>query len=49
MIKGLDVFKQHFAGMSDSFILIGGAACDMQFSRLAVDFRTTRDLDSEHA
>ncbi len=45
MIKGLDIFKRYFAGMSDSFILIGGAACDLQFSRLAVDFRMTRDLD----
>lgn len=45
MIKGLEVFKQHFTGMANNFILIGGAACDMQFSRLAVGFRTTRDLD----
>jgi len=45
MIKGIDKFKQHFAGMAGNFILIGGAACDMQFTRLAVDFRTTHDLD----
>lgn len=45
MIKGLDVFRQHFSGMTDNFILIGGAACDIQLSKLAIDFRTTRDLD----
>ena len=45
MIKGLEIFRRHFSGMTDNFILIGGAACDIQLSKLAVDFRTTRDLD----
>ena len=26
MIKGLDLFREHFAGMDDQYILIGGAA-----------------------
>ncbi len=32
MIKGLDVFREHFIGMDDQYILIGGAACDIQMS-----------------
>ena len=32
MIKGLDVFREHFIGMDDQYILIGGAACDIQVS-----------------
>ncbi len=45
MIHGLDVFRRYFSGMEGNYILIGGAACDIQFSRLAVGFRMTRDLD----
>ena len=45
MIHGLDVFRRYFSGMEENYILIGGAACDIQFTRLAVGFRMTRDLD----
>lgn len=31
--------------MEENYILIGAAACDIQFSRLAVGFKMTRGLD----
>ena len=45
MIKGLDVFREHFAGMEEQYILIGGAACDVQMSHTPFPFRATHDLD----
>ena len=45
MIKGLDVFREHFIGMDDQYILIGGAACDIQMSNTPFPFRATHDLD----
>lgn len=45
MVKGLDAFKRHFADYSDCYILIGGSACDVNFSAAALPFRVTHDLD----
>ena len=45
MVKGLDTFKRHFADYSDCYILIGGSACDVNFSAAALPFRVTHDLD----
>ena len=45
MIKGLDLFRRHFSGMDDQYILIGGAACDVQLSLTPFPFRATHDLD----
>ena len=45
MVKGLDIFKEHFREYSDHYILIGGGACDVQFSQKNIDFRRTKDLD----
>ena len=45
MVKGLDAFKRHFADYSDCYILIGGSACDVNFSVAALPFRVTHDLD----
>jgi len=45
MVKGLDLFARHFAGFEDSFVLIGGAACDVWMSSLGLRFRATKDLD----
>jgi hypothetical protein len=27
MVKGIEKFKEHFAGFEDKYILIGGSAC----------------------
>jgi len=45
MIKGIEIFREAFAGFSDSYILIGGAACDIQLEQAGVPFRVTRDFD----
>ena len=28
MVAGMDIFRRHFAGYEDSFVIIGGAACE---------------------
>lgn len=45
MIKGLEVFREAFREYSDSYILIGGAACNINLEQAAIPFRTTHDLD----
>ncbi len=45
MVKGLDVFRKHFRGFSDRFLLIGGTACEIVLGEAAIDFRATKDLD----
>jgi hypothetical protein len=45
MVKGLDIFRDRFREFEGSFILIGGAACDLWFDQLRQPFRATRDLD----
>lgn len=44
-VKGLDVFTSRFAGESDQFVMIGGAACELWFSSQDLRFRPTKDLD----
>lgn len=45
MVKGLDQFREHFRGLVDRYVLIGGTACDIAFDAAGVTFRATRDLD----
>lgn len=45
MVNGLDIFKEHFKSYTDQYILIGGGACDVQFTKKAIGFRATKDLD----
>ncbi|GAB4231714.1 MAG: hypothetical protein Tsb0021_10210 [Chlamydiales bacterium] len=45
MIKGLELFKNHFSEYSDNYILIGGAACSLLMEDVALEFRATKDLD----
>ncbi len=45
MVKGLEMFKTFFKDFSDSYILIGGAACDVLFTQAGLSFRATKDLD----
>ncbi|MEY4245589.1 MAG: hypothetical protein RLZZ245_3174 [Verrucomicrobiota bacterium] len=45
MVKGLDIFRDRFSAFEGSFILIGGAACDLWFDQLSQPFRATQDLD----
>ncbi len=45
MVKGLDIFREHFRDFSDRYMLIGGVACSLIFEELGIDFRGTRDID----
>ncbi len=45
MVKGLDNFREYFKGFQESYILIGGTACDVLMSEAGLDFRATKDLD----
>ena len=45
MVKGLDRFREHFAGQEANYALIGGAACDILFGQAGLTFRATRDFD----
>lgn len=45
MVTGLETFVRFFADFKDCYVLIGGSACDLQFSAVALPFRATRDLD----
>lgn len=45
MVRGLDLFREHFRRYSDRYILIGGTACDLAMSEFGETFRATKDLD----
>lgn len=45
MVPGLDRFRAHFAGLEDSYALIGGAACSLILEEVGLDFRATVDVD----
>lgn len=45
MVRGLDKFISHFKGMENSYVLIGGCACDIWLSSLGIPFRLTKDID----
>src|ERR1700722_19076011 len=45
MIKGLELFANHFASYSDQYVLIGGTACTLVMEDAGLDFRATKDLD----
>lgn len=45
MVKGLDIFREHFRQFEGFFTLIGGAACVEWFDAEQMEFRATDDLD----
>jgi hypothetical protein len=45
MVKGLEIFAEHFKAHADKFVLIGGTACDIAMSQMGLNFRLTKDLD----
>ena len=45
MVKGLDLFKEHFKNFTDSFVIIGGTACSILLEDLNPPFRPTKDID----
>jgi len=45
MVKGLDLFKKHFANFQEKYVLIGGTACMLAMEEAGIPFRATKDLD----
>lgn len=45
MVRGLDRFREHFAGFSDCYVLIGGTAATVAMEEAGLEFRGTKDLD----
>ena len=45
MVKGLEIFRRHFEGYADQYLIIGGTACDIAMEELGEKFRATKDLD----
>lgn len=45
MVTGLLKFRDYFKDYTDSYVLIGGAACDILFTEKESEFRATKDLD----
>lgn len=45
MVRGLDLFRTHFAQYADRYLLIGGTACEIVMTSAGLPFRATKDLD----
>lgn len=45
MVKGLDLFVEHFKDFQDNYVLIGGTACAILMEEAGADFRATKDFD----
>jgi hypothetical protein len=45
MVKGLELFKEHFSSYNGQYLLIGGTACDLVMEEVGQSFRVTQDLD----
>lgn len=45
MVRGLLEFCRFFQDCKESFVILGGAACDEWFSQENFQFRTTKDID----
>jgi hypothetical protein len=45
MVKGLEKFKEHFAGFEDNYVIIGGTACDVTLQNTDMHPRATDDID----
>lgn len=45
MVRGLDVFREHFAAHTEQYVLIGGVAATYAMEEAGLEFRATKDLD----
>jgi hypothetical protein len=45
VVRGLNVFRDRFAGFGDRYVLIGGAAVEVAMDAAGLQFRVTKDLD----
>lgn len=42
MVRGLEIFRNHFAGYANQFILIGGTAATLTMAEAGLEFRATK-------
>ena len=45
MVRGLEKFREHFAGFEDNYVVIGGTACDIALRDTDMRPRATDDID----
>src|SRR5690554_1200114 len=45
MVRGLDVFRQHFRDYTGNYVIIGGTACDIIIDTVGLVPRATKDID----
>lgn len=45
MVRGLEKFKEYFAGFEDNYVIIGGIACDIALRDTDMRPRATDDID----
>ena len=45
MVTGINIFRDHFSGYTDQYVLIGGSACDLLMEEEGLEFRPTKDVD----
>lgn len=45
MVKGIDKFREFFNGFEDSYVIIGGTACEIHEELLGQTPRATKDID----
>lgn len=45
MVKGLRLFREHFAELGGQYVLIGGTAAALAMADAGLEFRATKDLD----
>jgi hypothetical protein len=45
MVRGIEKFKEYFAGYEDNYIVIGGTACDILEENAGQQPRATKDID----
>lgn len=44
-VNGIGKIQEYFKGHEDSYCIIGGTACYLNFHELGLNFRATRDID----
>jgi hypothetical protein len=45
MVRGLEIFRQHFKNFTDNYIIIGGTACDIIIDNIGLTPRATKDIE----
>ena len=45
MVSGIQKFREYFSDYKNQYVLIGGAACDINMDDVDSSFRATKDLD----